>query len=193
MAKSSADKIGLPLVRNFNDIAGLVWEGKAFGVGVAAVDTAIVGQTSYAATLATVALRNLGSKAMVPLYAKFTQTGTVAGGRITFHVSTLNTDQYTSGTALTIYNLNRNSSVGSTALAAPTATLPTFTAGNQTIVNEFDIFQTVSAVETAGDYNAFPAPGFCVVKPGGGLQIYTDATITGPGLFWAIAWAEVDV
>ena len=193
MAKSSIDAIGLPLVRNFNDIAGLVWEGKAFGVGVAAADTGITGQTSYAATLATVVLRNSGSKAMVPLYALFTQTGTVAGGRITAHVSTLNTDQYTSGTALTPYNLNRNSSAGSSAVASHTATLPTFTAGNQTLVLEADIFQSVSAAAEASPLNIFPAPGFCVVKPGGGLQIYTDATITGPTWFFAIAWAELDV
>jgi hypothetical protein len=193
MAKSSVDKVGLPLVRDFNDVAGVVWEGKAFGVMVAAADTGITGQTSYAATLATVNLRNLGSKALVPLYAKFTQTGTVAGGRITYHVSTLNIDQFTSATALTVYNLNRNSSVGSTVSASHTATLPTFTAGNQTIVNVGDLFQTVSAVESAGVYDLFPAPGFCVVKPGGSLQIYTDATITGPTWFWAIAWAELDV
>ena len=192
MAKSSVDLVGLPLIRNFNDIAGLVWEGKAFGVGVAAVDTGIVGQTSYAATLATVALRNLGSKAMVPLYARFSQTGTVGGGRITAHVSTLNTDQYTSGTALTIYNLNRNSSNGTTAVAAHTATLPAFTTGNQVLVYEADILQTVTAASDLVT-DLFPAPGFCVVKPGGGLQIYTDATITGPTWFWAIAWAELDV
>lgn len=193
MARSSKDSPSVPYVRDFNDVAALVAEGVVWGVGVAAADTGITGQTSYAATLATLHCRNIGPKAMVPLYALFSQTGTVAGGRITIHVSSLQTDQYTSGTAITPFNLNRKVPGAGQVVVAHTATLPAFTTGNQQILQELDVFQSVSAVTEGAQINAVPFPGAYVINPNGAFTIYSDATITAPTWFFHVAWAEISL
>ena len=193
MAASSVDKTPVALVRNYNDVAALVLQGKAFVITNPTIDTGVVGQTSYAATLATFALRNLGSKVMVPLYCLLSQTGTVGGGRISCHTVALRDDQYTSGTAVTPVNLNSSSGDGSTVLASHTATIPTITTGNSAQVATIDIFQTVSAAGENNPTNAWPFPGFVAVRAGGSLLVYTDATITGPAWFFNIAWAELEV
>ena len=193
MAASSIEKTPIALVRNYNDILGLALQGNVFGVTNPTVDTGVVGQTSYAATLATFSLRNLGSKLMVPLYCMLSQTGTVGGGRISVHTQTLDTDQFTSGTEITVRNRNGYRGSASTVRAYHTATLPTFTTGNATQVTTMDVFQTVSAAGENNPTNAWPMPGWVVVKPNGAIHVYTDATITGPAWFFDIAWAEIEV
>ena len=193
MAASSIEKTPIALVRNYNDVLGLSLQGNVFGVTNPTVDTGVTGQTSYAATLATLSLRNLGSKIMVPLYCLMSQTGTVAGGRISVHSQTLDTDQFTSGTEITVRNRNGYKGAAPTVRAYHTATLPTFTTGNATAVATLDVFQTVSAVSTSDPVDVWPFPGFVAVKPNGALHVYTDATITGPTWFFNIAWAEIEV
>lgn len=192
MAKSSLDKIPVPLVRNFDELMSEAWEGKVFHVNNPTIGTGVTGQTSYAATLSTFTFRNTSAnKIMVPLYAKLYQTGTVAGGIITIHVSTLETGQFTSGTALTAYNNNQTKQDAPAVLAYHTATLPTFTTGNQRLVHTETVFQTVTAANNLPI--VFPAPGFVQVRPGGQLDIYTLAATTGPTWMFNIAWAELEV
>ena len=192
MAKSSLDKLPVPLIRNYDDILSLAGEGKVFHVNNPTIGTGVTGQTSYAATLSTLTFRNTSSnKIMVPLYAKLSQTGSVAGGIITIHVSTLEVGQFTSGTALTVYNANQQVTSSPSVLAYHTATLPTFTTGNQRLVHTETIFQTVTAANRTPV--VFPAPGFAQVRPGGQLDIYTLAATTGPTWMFNIAWAELEV
>lgn len=192
MARSSVEKYPVPLIRNYDDIMAASWEGKVFHVNNPTIGTGVTGQTSYAATLSTLTFRNLsGNKMLVPLYAKFYQTGSVAGGIITIHVSTLETGQFTSGTALTAFNANQNKQDAPAVAAFHTATLPTFTTGNQRLVQSETIFFTVTAANN--NPIVFPAPGFCAVRPGGQLDIYTLAATTGPTWFFNVAWAELEV
>ena len=193
MAKSSQDKYPVPLIRDYGDLASLVFEGKVYHVTNPTVGTAVVGQTSYAATLATITLRNLGDPIMVPLYADMVQSGTVAGGRIIFNTQVLEVDQFTSGTALTVKNSNWRFGDQSGVLAYHTATIPTLTTGNARLVYSGEIFQTVSAANADNALDAFKYPGFVAVRPKGGLNIYTNAATTGPGWSFNIAWAELDV
>ena len=113
MAKSSSDKTPLPLIRDFGNIPALVWEGKVFNTENPTLATGVTGQVSLALTLATIQLRNLGTKAMIPLWLNFTQTGSVAGGRIEIVVFALDNDQFTSGTALEINCTNRQKALPS--------------------------------------------------------------------------------
>lgn len=194
MAQSSVqDKNPLPLVRDYSLAQSLIWEGKAFHVSNVTAQTIIVGQTSVALTLATVYLGNRGSKKMVPLWAKFAQGGTVAGGRIFWNVKTADTDQYTSGTALTVNALNRHYRAGSQVTAAHTATIPTFTAGNALTLSSGSAFQSVTVANAGDPLDMFPFPGCCVVNPGGALYLYSNADTTGPGWEFDIAWAELEV
>jgi hypothetical protein len=193
MARSSKDNPSVALVRDFSNPISLTWEGKVFGISNPTVGTEIVGQTSFANTLATFSLRNLGSKAMVPLYALLGQAGPVAGGVIVVSVQTLDTDQFTSGTQVTVRNRNQRNSDGSSVLAFHTATLPTFTTGNANQVFAREVFQTVSAANADNTINAFGYPGICVVRPTGAIHIYTDAAITGPSWSFSITWAELEV
>ena len=196
MARSSVDKIPVPIVRDYGDIMALVWEGKVFHINNPTIGTGVTGQTSYAATLSTFTFRNVSSnRVMVPLYCLLYQTGTVGGGRITIHTSTLETGQFTSGTAVTAYNANQQSQSAATVLAYHTATLPTFTTGHQRLVNTLDVFQTVTAANSGNPIDAFASstPGFVSVRPGGQLDVYTLATITGPTWFFNIAWAELEI
>ena len=194
MAQSSTqDKNPLPLVRNYSDAQSLIWEGKAFHVANPTAQTVVVGQTSHALTLATIYLGNRGSKKMVPLWARFAQGGTVAGGLIFWTVKMADTDQFTSGTALTVLPLNRHYRAGSQVTATHTATIPAFTAGNATTLAGGAVFQTVSAANAGDPTEMFPFPGCSVVNPGGALYIYTNAATTGPGWEFDVAWAEVDV
>ena len=193
MARTSKDNPSIALVRDFSNPISLVWEGKVFGVSNPTVGTEVVGQTSYAATLATFSLRNLGSKAMVPLYALLSQADVVAGGEIVVSVQTLDTDQFTSGTQITVRNRNQRNSDGSSVLAYHTATLPTFTTGNANQVFAREIFPSVTAANADNTINAFGYPGICVVRPSGAIHIYTNAAITGPSWSFAITWAELEV
>lgn len=193
MAKSSQDKSPVPLIRDYGDIASLVFEGKVYHVTNPTVGTAVVGQTSYAATLATLTLRNLGDRVAVPLYADFIQSGTVAGGRIIFNVQVLEVDQFTSGTQLTVRNSNWRYADSSGVLAYHTATIPTLTTGNARLVHSGEAFQTVSAANNDNTVKIFPYPGFCAIRPKGGLNIYTNAATTGPGWSFQVAWAEIEV
>jgi len=193
MAKSSLDKMPVPLVRDYGDLMTLVFEGKVYHVTNPTVGTPVVGQTSYAATLATITLRNLGDRLMIPLYAKFVQSGTVAGGRIIYNVQVLESDQFTSGTALTVKNSNWRFGDTPGVLAYHTATIPTLTTGNARLVTSGEIFQTVSAANADNTLDAFAPMGSVAVRPKGGLNIYTNAATTGPGWSFNIAWAEIDV
>ena len=192
MARQSNDKSPLPVLREYNAISALVEEGKVFHVSNVAVGTEIVGQTSYVATATTFSLRNLGAKLMVPLWARLVQADAVAGGRIIVHTQVLETDQFTSGTALPIMNSNWRNRDASGALAFHTATLPTFTTGNARLVQTGEYFQTVSAANNDNIINAFTAPGFVGVRPNGALHIYTWAGTTGPSWSFDIGWAEVE-
>ena len=193
MARTSKDNPSVALVRDFSTPMSMVWEGKVFGVSNPTVGTEVVGQTSYAATLATFSFRNLGSKAMVPLYAMLGEADAVAGGAIVLSVQTLDTDQFTSGTEITVRNRNQRNADGASVRAYHTATLPTFTTGNATQVFAREIFQTVSAANADNTINAWGYPGICVVRPSGAIHIYTNAAITGPSWSFAITWAELEV
>ena len=194
MAQSTTqDKNPLPLVRDYSLAQSMIWEGKAFHVSNVTAQTIIVGQTSHALTLATVYLGNRGSKKMVPLWAKFAQGGTVAGGLIFWTIKTADTDQYTSGTALTVNALNRHFRAGSQVIAAHTATIPTFTAGNALTLGGGAVFPTVTVANAGDPTEMLQIPGNCVVNPGGALYIYTNAVTTGPGWEFDVAWAELEV
>ncbi len=93
MSLSSSDNPRVPFVRDFGSIAALAWEGKVFNTTNPVLATGVTGQTSLALTLATVLLRNKGAKAMVPLWARFVQTGSVAGGRIEVVSYAIDSDQ----------------------------------------------------------------------------------------------------
>mgnify|MGYP001576052277 FL=1 len=192
MARQTSDKIPLPLIRNMDSINTLVEEGKVFGIANTAVGTAVTGPTgAYVATTPTFTFRNTGSKVMIPLFAKMHQTGVVADIRIKIHVSTLDTGQFTSGTAITAFNRNQWSSNASTVMAFSSATLPAFTTGNQKLVHTMDMFQTVTAANA--DTDGFPEPGFTMIRPGGQLDIYTVGSTSAPSWFFNIEWAELEV
>ena len=194
MAQSTTqDKNPLPLVRDYSLAHSMIWEGKAFHVANPTMLTGVTGQTSHALTLATVYLGNRGSKKMVPLWARFSQSGTVAGGRIQYGIKQADTDQYTSGTALTVEALNRQFRGGSQVIAAHTATIPAFTAGNALNVAAGELFMTVLVNNAADPIDMLPFPGCCVVNPGGALYIYTNAATTGPTWQFDVAWAELEV
>jgi len=192
MARQSNDKIPLPVLREYNAISALVEEGKVFHVTNPTVGTEIVGQTSYVATATTFSFRNLGSKLMVPLWARLVQADAVAGGRIIVHTQVVETDQFTSGTALPIANSNWRNKDAPGVLAYHTATLPAFTTGNARLVHTGEYFQTVTAANNDNVINAVTLPGFVGVRPNGGLHIYTWAGTTGPSWSFDIGWAEVD-
>ena len=192
MAQMSKDKAPLPILRNFGSIPSLVEEGKVFHVSNPTVGTEIVGQTSYVATATTFSFRNLGSKLMVPLWCHLVQADAVAGGRIIVHTQALETDQFTSGTALTAVNSNWRNRDANGVIAFHTATLPSFTTGNARLVHTGEYFQTVTAANGDNRINAFTRPGFVGVRPGGGLHVYTWAGTTGPSWSFDIAWAEVE-
>lgn len=193
MAQMSKDKSPLPILRDYGSVASLVEEGKGFHIVNETVGTELVGQTSYVATLATFSFRNLGSKLMVPLWARLHQADAVAGGRIIAHTQVLETDQApTTITAATVRNLNWFTKDASGVLAGTTVTLPTFTTGNARLVWTGEFFQTVTAANDDQVINAFPYPGFVGVRPGGAIHIYTWAGTTGPSWSYDIAWAEVE-
>ena len=192
MARTSSDKIPLPLIRNMDTIATMVEEGQVFGVSNVTIGTGITPVTGgYVATTPSFTFRNLGNKVMVPLFAKFYQTGTVADVRIAVHVSTLETGQFTSGTALTAYNRNQWSSNAATVSPFHTSTLPAFTTGNQRLRYTASIFQTVTAANA--DIDLFPEPGFTMVRPSGQLDIWTIGSTSAPTWFFSMEWAELDV
>lgn len=194
MAQSSTqDKSPIALVRDMSLAQTLIAEGKAFHVSNPTAQTAVVGQTSHALTLATIYLGNRGAKAMVPLWARFSQVGTVAGARIFTSIKYARVDQFTSGTANTVEPLNGRTGLQSQVTAAHTATIPTFTAGNAMNLGGLGIFQSVSAVVTSDVHELLPFPGCIVVNPGGALYIYTNAGTTGPGWEYDVAWAEIEV
>ena len=190
---STLGKLTVPLMRDYSMGASYIAEGKAFHVHNVTMITGITGQTSHALTLATIYVGNRGGKAMVPLWARFSQSGTVAGGRIQYGIQIADVDQYTSGTALTVDALNHIAAGGSQVTAAHTATIPAFTAGNNFNAAAGEIFQTVSTVGEEVVTDLFPFAGFCIVKPGGALYIYTNAATTGPTWQYDVAWAEIEV
>ena len=192
MARQSSDKIPLPILRNMDSINTLVEEGKVFGVTNVTIGTGIAGQTgtTYTSISPTFSFRNVGSKVMVPLLCKLYQTGTVADIRVNVHVATLETGQFTSGTALTAYNRNQWSSNAATVLPYHTATLPQDSTGNRKLRHTAALFQTVTAANA--DVDGFPDPGFTMVRPGGQLDIYTLGSTSAPTWFFDIQWAELE-
>ncbi len=194
MAKSSTDSTPLPLIRDFGNIAALAWEGKVFNTENPTLATGVTGQTSLALTLATIQLRNLGSKAMVPLWLKFAQAGSVAGGRIEVVVYALDNDQFTSGTALEVNCTNRQKASPSQVSAWHTATIPALTADNAVELYSTDIFMTVLLNNADNNLDLVGGrPGCWVINPGGGLVIYTNAASTGPTWHFDLGWAELEV
>ena len=193
MAKSSVDKSPLPLVRDFSLAQTMIYEGKAFHVANPTMLTGVTGQTSHALTLATLYLGNRGSRQMVPLWARFSQSGTVAGGRIQWGIKIADTDQFTSGTALTVEPLNADLGGGSQAVGQHTATIPAFTAGNARNLAAGELFMTVLLNNAADPLEMLPFPGCCVINPGGAMYIYTNAATTGPTWQFDVAWAELEV
>ena len=194
MAPSSKDVPAVPLYRDIDNLPGLTWEGKVFGVSNPTVGTGILTQVSYAATLATFWFRNLGAKAMVPLYALLSQMGVVAGTVIVASVQTLEVDQFTSGTALTVKNRNQEVGDAPGVLAYHTATIPSLSTGNANQVFAREIFQTVTAANPDETFNVWPYPGFCVVRPGAAIGLYVNTTTTsGANLDFSISWAELEV
>ena len=196
MARASSDKAPVPIVRDFNKISTLAWEGKVFGVTNVTIGTSIPGQIStYVATAPTFTFRNLGSKMMIPLISKLSQVGTVADSAlITVFVSTLETGQFTSGTALPVYNRNQNTGIQPTVAAFHTSTLPAFTTGNQRLRVGLTEFATVTTLNK-GPLNVFPYPGFTMVRPGGQLDIFTNSgsTSSAPNWHFDIQWAELEI
>ena len=193
MAKSSVDKSPLPLIRDFSLAQTMIYEGKAYHVANPTMLTGVTGQTSHALTLATIYLGNRGSRQMVPLWARFSQSGTVAGGRIQWGIKIADTDQFTSGTALTVEPLNADLGGGSQAVGQHTATIPAFTAGNARNLAAGELFMTVLLNNAADPLEMLPFPGCCVINPGGAMYIYTNAAITGPTWQFDVAWAELEV
>ncbi len=194
MGASSRGKIITPLVRDLGSIAALNWEGKVFNACNPVLGTGVVGQTSLALTLATVYFQNRGAKAMVPLWMRFTQEGTVANGRIEYVVYALDADQFTSGTALEIQCMNRALGGSSQVLGHHTATIPAIApAGNAVEVTHGELDQTVTDPNAEDASNFLPAPGSVIVKPFGGLAIYTQRETTAPAWLWDIGWAELEV
>ena len=193
MAKSSVDKSPLPLVRDFSLAQTMIYEGKAYHVANPTMLTGVTGQTSHALTLATIYLGNRGSRQMVPLWARFSQSGTVAGGRIQWGIKIADTDQFTSGTALTVEPLNADLGGGSQAVGQHTATIPAFTAGNARNLAAGELFMTVLLNNAADPLEMLPFPGCCVINPGGAMYIYTNAATTGPTWQFDVAWAELEV
>ena len=194
MGRASSDKIPVPLIRNLNNIPALTWEGKVFGVSNVTIDTSIPGQiNTYAATTPTFTFRNLGSKVMVPLIAKLSQVGVKADASlITCYVTTLETGQFTSGTALNVFNRNQNSGTQATVAAFHTSTLPAFTTGNQRVRYITTDFANVTTLNKTTQ--VFPYPGFTMVRPGGQLDIFTNsaATSSAPNWHFDIQWAELE-
>ncbi len=193
MAKSSSDKTPLPLIRDFGNIAALVWEGQVFNTCNPVLGTGITGQTSLALTLSTVQLRNLGSKAMVPLWARFVQVGSIANARIHVVSYAYDNDQYTSGTALEINCTNRQKASASQVQGAHTATIPALTVGNAVEMSSGEIFKSVTTVNTGDFHELLEAPGAFVINPGGAWSIYTWCGTTGPTWLFNIGWAEIEV
>ena len=195
MARASSDKQPVPITRNLNDITTLTWEGKVFGVANITIGTSIPGEVNtYVATTPTFTFRNLGGKVMIPLIAKLSQVGVVADASlITCYVTTLETGQFTSGTALNVYNRNQNSSNQSTVAAFHTGTLPAFTTGNQKVRYITTDFATVSTLSKTT--NVFPYPGFTMVRPGEQLDIFTNGagSTSAPNWHFDIQWAELEV
>lgn len=193
MAKSSVDKSPLPLIRDFSLAQTMVYEGKAYHVANPTMLTGVTGQTSHALTLATIYIGNRGSRQMIPLWARFSQSGTVAGGRIQWGMKIADTDQFTSGTALTVEPLNADLGGGSQAVGYHTATIPAFTAGNARNLAAGELFMTVLLNNAADPLDMLPFPGCCVINPGGALYIYSNAATTGPTWQYDVAWAELEV
>ena len=196
MARLSSDKQPVPYLRDYNKIRNLMFDGKVFGVTNPTIGTGITGQTgtTYTSISTTFTFRNVGSKVMVPVVGLLAQTGTVADIRITVHVSTLNTGQFTSSVAaLTAYNRNQNSGAQATVAAHHTGTLPQDTTGNRTLRHTMSIFQTVTADNAGTPVSIFPYPGFTMVRPGGQLDIYTLGSSSAPTWFFDIQWAELDI
>ena len=194
MAKSSTDGTPVPFIRDFGNIPALTWEGKAFNVENPTLATGITGQTSLALTLATLHFHNNGAKAMVPLWLNFTQTGSVAGGRIEVVIYAFDVDQFTSGTACEVNCTNRQKKSGSQVTVDHTSTIPSITpAGNNVELYSTEVFQTVSAVSNGEPTNFLPSPGCWVIAPLGGLAIYTNAASTGPTWHFDCGWAELEV
>ena len=193
MAKSSVDKSPLPLIRDFSLAQTMIYEGKAYHVANPTMLTGVTGQSTHALTLATIYLGNRGSRQMVPLWARFSQSGTVAGGRIQWGIKIADTDQFTSGTALTVEPLNADLGGGSQAVGQHTATIPAFTAGNARNLAAGELFMTVLLNNAADPLEMLPFPGCCVINPGGAMYIYTNAATTGPTWQFDVAWAELEV
>ena len=130
---------------------------------------------------------------MIPLWSRFAQVGTVAGGQIFWGIKIADTDQFTSGTALTVEPLNADLGGGSQAVAYHTATIPAFTAGNARNLAQGAVFMTVTTNNAGDPTEMLPFPGCAVINPGGAMYIYTYATITGPTWVFDVAWAELEV
>ena len=196
MARLSSDKLPVPYLRDQNKIRNMVFDGKVFGVTNPTIGTGITGQTgtTYTAISSTFTFRNLGNKVMVPLIGLLTQTGVVADIRVSIHVSTQNSGNFTSGTALTAYNRNQNSGTQPTVAPFHTATNPQDLTGNRLLNHTMSIFQTVTA-DTPGSVpmSIFPYPGFTMVRPGGQLDIYSLGSSSAPVWFFDIQWAELDI
>ena len=180
------DYRGLPRYRDLNQLRTLVWEKSVFGASNPDQSSVTAPTGGYSATAPFITLRNVGNKVLIPLIARALINSGSTLNQI--NVSTLATGQFTSGTALAVYNRNQRG-VGSSVVAYTNATLPAFTAGNQILR------YTMTAIVTSNArtrLEMFPYPGFVVVQPGGQLDIYSNsASGSATSWFFDIQWAEL--
>lgn len=172
-------------------------EGRIFCSRDADEDDTIAGQTSFAATTPTLLLAVPDEYIAIPLWVRLVQTGSVAGGAISIHVTADNTNRFSSGgTTQTVKSLRTDNPVatGCTLYSAPTAAAATASV----VIVDHDIIAADVAPASADaqrfDYLWTPGKngGAPIYVVGAGcFMVFTYAASTGPTWLWSIGWAEI--
>jgi hypothetical protein len=176
----------------------LAANGHIYAASDADQNDRVTGQTSFVNTTPTFILHNpsTSGKVCLPFYYQLAQTGSVAGGDIGVDTEVRATSAYaSSGTSEGVTALFVAPPTG---FATPTNSCllyssPTASAGAGRAIGHVTLAPDVSPAEGVINIYEWQAPTGLMIGPGGSLDVYTYAAVTGPTWGWHFVWAEIPV
>jgi hypothetical protein len=169
----------------------LTGEGRSFYGSESAQDTKLTGQTSFAATLATLVLDVPVGVVAVPTLQTLGQSGTVAGGDISIIIEVDNAKRLSSGTLKTISNV-RATQGGPNPLCSLYSTVTTV-AGNGARIYGTTVAADVAPAEGISNEQIWTPVGPDFLVGPASFIVYTYAAVTGPTWFWTTKWIEFPI
>ena len=171
--------------------------GRVFYAADSTMIETVTGQTSFATTTPTFLIDVPSGQTVIPLMVNLAQTGTVAGGVITFAVEIDNATRYASGGTAEGVLCSRTSG-GDLGGSLPTGVVvysgATATDAYGIRLTAEDYAQDVAEVSTEGaPRNPLwtPQAGLEYVVGPGAFLVYTFAGTTGPTWFWSIKFGVI--